>query len=34
MLSITSEAAGKAKEILDKEGKSGWGLRLFIYGGG
>ncbi len=34
MVTITSQAADKAKEFLAKEGKDGWGLRLSLYGGG
>jgi Fe-S cluster assembly iron-binding protein IscA len=34
MVTITSAAAKKVKEILQKEGKEGWGIRLFVYGGG
>lgn len=34
MVDITTKAAGKAKELLTKEGKDDWGLRLFISGGG
>ncbi len=34
MVTITSTAARKMKEILQKEGKENWGIRLFVYGGG
>lgn len=34
MITITSAATSKAKEFLALEGKHGWGLRLFIHGGG
>ncbi|MHB8880123.1 MAG: HesB/IscA family protein [Thermodesulfovibrionales bacterium] len=34
MLKISDTAAEKAKEILKAEGKEGWGLRLFMQGGG
>ncbi len=34
MVTITDGALEKFREILKKEGKEGWGLRLFIYGGG
>lgn len=33
MLTISDTAAEKAKEILEAEGKSDWGLRIFISGG-
>ena len=33
MLTITDLAAVKAKEVLEAEGKVGWGLRIFISGG-
>ncbi len=33
MLTITDLAAAKAKEVLETEGKTGWGLRIFISGG-
>ena len=33
MLTITEIAAEKAKEVLESEGKTGWGLRIFISGG-
>jgi len=31
---ITDIAADKAKEILEAEGKTGWGLRVYVAGGG
>ncbi len=34
MLTITMQASEKAKEFLAREGKEGWGLRLYLYGGG
>lgn len=34
MLKISDNAAEKAKEILKAEGKEGWGLRIFVQGGG
>ncbi len=34
MVDITSRAVDKAKELLESEGKEGWGLRLFVSGGG
>lgn len=34
MITITDEAAEKAKELLTAEGKSGWGIRVFISGSG
>ncbi len=34
MVTITDGALENFREILKKEGKEGWGLRLFIYGGG
>jgi Fe-S cluster assembly iron-binding protein IscA len=34
MITISDTAADKAKEILSQEGKDGWGLRIYIYGGG
>ncbi len=34
MITITDEAANKAKEILKQEGKEDWGLRIYIAGGG
>ena len=34
MLKISDKAAEKALEILKAEGKEGWGLRLFMQGGG
>jgi len=34
MLKISESAAEKAKEILKAEGKEGWGLRIFMQGGG
>jgi iron-sulfur cluster assembly accessory protein len=34
LLTITDAAAEKAKEVLEAEGKTGWGLRIFIAGGG
>ncbi len=34
MITITDVAADKAKELLAQEGKEGWGLRLYVYGGG
>ncbi|MDA8083731.1 MAG: iron-sulfur cluster assembly accessory protein [Nitrospiraceae bacterium] len=34
MLKISDSAAEKAKEILKAEGKEGWGLRIFVQGGG
>ncbi len=34
MIGITTEAAQMAKELLARDGKEGWGLRLYIYGGG
>lgn len=34
MLQISDIAAEKAKEILKAEGKEGWGLRIFMQGGG
>ena len=34
MLNISDNAAVKAKEILKAEGKDGWGLRIFVQGGG
>ena len=33
MLTITDTAAVKAKEVIEAEGKTGWGLRIFIAGG-
>jgi iron-sulfur cluster assembly accessory protein len=33
MFTITEEAASKAKEVLEKEGKADWGLRIFVAGG-
>lgn len=34
MITITDEAVEKAKEVLAAEGKSGWGIRVFVSGGG
>jgi iron-sulfur cluster assembly accessory protein len=34
MVTVTLQAADKAKEFLAKEGKDGWGLRLSLYDGG
>ena len=34
MLTITDTASEKAREVLEAEGKSGWGIRLYIAGGG
>ncbi|MBI5640933.1 MAG: iron-sulfur cluster assembly accessory protein [Nitrospirae bacterium] len=34
VLKISDTAAEKAKEILKVEGKEGWGLRIFMQGGG
>jgi iron-sulfur cluster assembly accessory protein len=33
VITISDIAAEKAKEVLEAEGKSGWGLRIFIAGG-
>ena len=33
MFTITEAAAEKAKEVLETEGKTGWGLRVFVSGG-
>ena len=33
MFTITEAAADKAKEVLEKEGKAEWGLRIFVAGG-
>ena len=33
MLTVTNIAVEKAKEVLEAEGKAGWGLRIFIAGG-
>ena len=32
MFTVTDAAAEKAKEILEAEGKAGWGLRIFVAG--
>ena len=32
MVKISDEAAVKSKEILEKEGKAGWGFRFFTSG--
>lgn len=34
MFQVSDIAAEKAKEILKVEGKEGWGLRIFVQGGG
>ena len=34
MIVITDTAAEKAKEIINIEGKAGWGIRLFVSGSG
>jgi iron-sulfur cluster assembly accessory protein len=34
MLQVSDMAAEKAQEILKAEGKEGWGLRIFVQGGG
>lgn len=34
MVTITDSAAEMAKKILTTEGKTGWGLRVYIAGGG
>lgn len=34
MITITDLAAEKLKKVLDEEGKSHWGIRLYIAGGG
>jgi len=33
MFTITDTAAEKAVEVLEKEGKADWGLRIFVAGG-
>lgn len=33
MFTITDAAAEKALEVLEKEGKANWGLRIFVAGG-
>ena len=33
MFTVTEVAAEKAKEVLEAEGKTGWGLRIFVAGG-
>ena len=33
MFTITDSAAEKALEVLEKEGKADWGLRVFVAGG-
>ncbi len=34
MVTITDLAAKKGMEVLDAEGKAGWGFRIFLAGGG
>jgi iron-sulfur cluster assembly accessory protein len=34
VLTVTDKAAEKAVEILDRENKKGWGIRIFIAGSG
>lgn len=34
MFTITDLAVKKAKEILSEEGKSAWGLRIYVIDGG
>jgi len=34
MVSISDTAVGKAKEILEAEGKAGWGFRFYTAGSG
>ena len=34
MVTVTPEAAGEIKRLLDNDGKEGWGLRVGVKGGG